>query len=256
MKLFITGDIHGKLDFQKLQSSFFPQESSLYGEDVLIIAGDFGLPLLPDNTEEDYYLDDLASRKYTTLFIDGNHEHFDLLAGLDTGCHYDGPVGILRPKVLHLRRGNIYNIGGLSFFVLGGARSISNMAGYRFDSREIPSEREFQRGLDSLEEQGWKVDCVLTHAAPARFLSRLYKTFIPCPVSKYLDGIFDRLNFTKWFCGHYHRDIDFLNTGVHFLSERILRLDTSATLECGTKLENFRAGLEEGRDWIVYDGLL
>ena len=133
---------------------------------------------------------------------------------------------------------------------------MGNMAGYGFDSREVPSEQEFQHGLDSLEKRGWKVDCVLTHAAPARFLPSLYETFNPCPVSKYLDGLFDRLSFSKWFCGHYHRDIDFLDAGVHFLSERILRLDTSAVLERGTKLENYRAGLEEGRDWTVIEGLL
>jgi len=256
MKLFITGDIHGKLDFQKLQPRFFPQGPSLSAEDMLIVAGDFCLPVLPGNPEGDYYLDDLASRKYTTLFIDGNHEHFDILAGLKTEYRYDGPVGLLRPNVLHLRRGYVYEIGGLSFFALGGARGMGNMAGYGFDCREIPSEREFQRGLDLLEERGWRVDCVLTHAAPARFMPRLYETFNACPVSKYLDGIYDRLEFTKWFCGHYHRDIDFSGAGVHFLSERILKLDTSVPLERGAKLRNCRAGLEEGRDWTVIEGLL
>jgi len=110
--------------------------------------------------------------------------------------------------------------------------------------------------LDLLEERGWRVDCVLTHAAPARFMPRLYETFNACPVSKYLDGIYDRLEFTKWFCGHYHRDIDFSGAGVHFLSERILKLDTSVPLERGAKLRNCRAGLEEGRDWTVIEGLL
>ena len=253
MTLFITGDIHGKLDFQKLQPRFFPRGPSLSGEDVLIIAGDFGLPVLPDNPGGDYYLDDLASRKYTTLFIDGNHERFDLLAGLETGTRYGGPVGVLRPNVLHLLRGNVYDIGSLSFFVMGGARSVANMAGYGFDCREIPSEHEFQRGLGSLEERNWTVDCVLTHAAPARFLPRLYESFNDCPVSKYLDRIFGRLKFTKWFCGHYHRDIDFPGAGVHFLSERIIRLDTHVPSERSAKLTNCRSGLEEGRDWTVIE---
>ncbi len=51
MKLFITGDIHGKQSFQKLQPRFFPQGPSLSGEDVLIIAGDFGLPVLPGSSD-------------------------------------------------------------------------------------------------------------------------------------------------------------------------------------------------------------
>ena len=34
------------------------------------------------------------------------------------------------------------------------------------------------------------------------------------------------------------------------------KLDTSVPLERGTKLKNCRAGLEEGRDWTVIEGLL
>jgi hypothetical protein len=255
MTIYITGDIHGKTDFEKLQPRFFPRGPSLSEEDVLLVAGDFGLPVLPGNLEADYHLDDLASRKYTMLFIDGNHEHFELLARLRTEFRFKGPVGVLRPNVLHLRRGYVYEIGGLSLFAMGGARGMSNMAGYGFDSREVPSEKEFQRGLDSLEERMWKVDLVLTHAAPSRFLPRLYGNSNICPVSKFLDGIFERVSFRKWFCGHYHRDLDFTDAGFSFVNERILKLNSSMPPERGAKLKNCRAGLEEGRDWETVEGI-
>lgn len=255
MKIFITGDIHGKLDFEKLQPRFFPQGPSLSEEDVLLVAGDFGLPVLPAYSEADYYLDDLASRKYATLFIDGNHEHFGFLASLKTEYRFEGPVGVLRPNVLHLRRGNVYEIGGFSLFAMGGARGMSNMAGYGFDSREIPSEREWERAHKSLEERDQRVDYVLTHAAPERFLSHLYRTYNGCPVSKRLEEIYEGLRFTKWFCGHYHRDIDFPDAGVHFLNERILRLDSSSPPAKSDRLKNCRAGLEEGRNWNVVEGV-
>lgn len=67
--LYITGDIHGKDDFRKLSPRFFPLQDTLSGEDFLLVAGDFGLPSLPWSLNDDPYLDDLASRPYTTLFF-------------------------------------------------------------------------------------------------------------------------------------------------------------------------------------------
>ncbi|NLD96998.1 MAG: hypothetical protein GX635_07750, partial [Synergistaceae bacterium] len=54
---------------------------------------------------------------------------------------------------------------------------------------------------------------------------------------------------------HYHRDIDFPDAGVHFLNERILRLDSSSPPAKGDRLKNCRAGLEEGRNWNVVEGV-
>lgn len=114
--LYITGDIHGKDDFRKLSPRFFPLQNTLSGEDFLLVAGDFGLPSLPWPLNDDPYLDDLASRPYTTLFVDGNHEHHDILGALPEVSFGGSPAGAMRDNVLHLKRGYIYTIGGLRVF--------------------------------------------------------------------------------------------------------------------------------------------
>ena len=166
MEIYITGDIHGKQDFEKLQPRFFPQGLSLSGEDVLIIAGDFGLPVLPDNPDGDYYLEDLASRKYTTLFIDGNHERFSLLAGRTGTRRACGSSPPERPHLLQKRprhrRPLLLRYGGARAWQYGRVR---------FRLPEIrPSMNS--AGLDSLEDRDW-MDCVLTHG-PGPFLLRLF----------------------------------------------------------------------------------
>ena len=76
---YITGDTHGFEDWEKLNTTNFPEQkymSDYY--DFLIIVGDFGG--IWDGAEQDrYVLKAYNQRKFTTLFIDGNHENHDLL---------------------------------------------------------------------------------------------------------------------------------------------------------------------------------
>ena len=78
MRLFITGDLHGQLEVKRLNSKNWPLGRSLTKEDILIIAGDFGLTFFGDETEN-FWLDWLEKKPWTTLFIDGNHDNFPLL---------------------------------------------------------------------------------------------------------------------------------------------------------------------------------
>ena len=68
-RIYITGDTHGYNDIDKLTSHRWPEGSKLTKDDVLIIAGDFGLMFSPykDETER-YWLDWLDGRPWTTLF--------------------------------------------------------------------------------------------------------------------------------------------------------------------------------------------
>ena len=76
--IFITGDTHGWKDLDKLKKFNFKIQDELTKEDYVIILGDFGL-LWNNSEEERYWLDWLDSRNFTTLFVDGNHENFNLL---------------------------------------------------------------------------------------------------------------------------------------------------------------------------------
>lgn len=76
MAIYITGDSHG--DFQRFGSKYFPQQKGMSREDYVVIAGDFG-GLWDGSQKDQYWLDWLNKKPFTTLFVDGNHENFDLL---------------------------------------------------------------------------------------------------------------------------------------------------------------------------------
>lgn len=248
MAVFVTGDTHG--DFTRLRPLFFPEQSELTKEDYVIICGDFGG--VWDNSPEDaYWLDWLEEKPFTTLFLDGNHENFDLLAGYPTEQWHGGQVQPIRPSVLHLTRGQIYTIQGKTFFTMGGAASHDISGGvlnpndplfqqkrerlaqkgemYRILHRtwwqeELPSPEEYQTALKHLDRHNWSVDYILTHCCPASLQPLLGAGL--CQVDEltcFLDEIFQRCQFKAWFFGHYHRDQNF---GKQFflLHEKIFHL--------------------------------
>ena len=77
--IFITGDLHGDYDIHKLSSKCFTVQRELTRSDYVIICGDFGL-LWDNSDEEKYWLKWLDEKPWTTLWIDGNHENYDMLS--------------------------------------------------------------------------------------------------------------------------------------------------------------------------------
>ena len=107
MAIFITGDTHG--DFSRLLPAAFHEQRDLTKEDYLIICGDFG-GVWDGGDAEQQWLDWLETRSFTTLFVSGNHENYDLLRNYPISQWHGGLVQAIRPSVLHLMRGQLYNI--------------------------------------------------------------------------------------------------------------------------------------------------
>ena len=74
--IYITGDVHG--DINRFSEAFIPNETSLTKDDYLIICGDFGF-IFANDDEEKERLDTLATKPYNILWLDGNHEAFDVI---------------------------------------------------------------------------------------------------------------------------------------------------------------------------------
>ena len=72
---------------------------------------------------EQQWLDWLEDRSFTTLFVSGNHENYDLLRSYPTSVWHGGLVQPIRPSVLLLMRGQLYEICGKKVFTMGGASS-------------------------------------------------------------------------------------------------------------------------------------
>ena len=92
-------------------------------DNYMIIAGDFGAIWNgePDDAEQ---LDWLEALPFTTLWVDGNHENFDELYSYPVEEWHGGKIHHIRPHVLHLMRGQIFETEGYTFFTMGGARSV------------------------------------------------------------------------------------------------------------------------------------
>lgn len=229
--IFITGDTHGDMSVNRLGMKTFPEQKKLTKDDYVIIVGDFGIPFYGDKCDK-YWLDWLDSRNFTTLFIDGNHENFDLLYSYEKEIWSDGIVHKLRDSVIHLTRGQVFNIDGLKFFTMGGAWSTDKMyrtPGKTWWAQELPDKFEMDLGLSTLSEYDFKVDYILTHSAPYDFVKQILghdgegniyeKSFL-----KYLQFIYDETTFKHWYFGHYHKNMD-LNDKLTLIYYNILQLD-------------------------------
>ena len=252
--LFVTGDIHAR-PFPRLDvASFYEQKETKQDTDFVIICGDFGL--VWDETESDRemkLLDKLEKKPFTTLFCDGNHENFDRLEKYPVEMWHGGKVHKIREHVIHLMRGQLYDLCGKKVFVFGGAPSHDIQDGVleaddpRLDewmrsydkmfrvnhvtwwSQEIPSKKECTEGLATLDACDWKVDYVITHELPTesmRLLCARYKyggVFPPNEVGEYLESIRQKLNYKCWFSGHHHEDAKLTSRDV-VLYEQIVRI--------------------------------
>lgn len=213
-RIFITGDTHASLSWEKVNTKKFPIQKELTKDDLLIIAGDFG-GVWDNGAGDKYVLDAYESRNFTTLFVDGNHENFPLLSTFPVEEFHGGKVHRIRDSVYHLMRGQVYDFGGRTFFTFGGATShdrIWRQAGIDWWPEELPSEAELKEAERNLEACGYKVDYVISHCCPRRALSELglIKFYTEDRLNRFFDYLTEDkgLQFKKWYFGHYHEDME------------------------------------------------
>lgn len=252
--IYVTGDTHK--DFHRLTNGNFPECQGMTKDDYVIILGDFGgVWNKEEDGEEKFWFNWLEERPFTTLFVDGNHENFDRLLNYPEKEWNGGIVNEIRPSVLHLKRGYIFNIDGRKCFAFGGAKSHDIQDGilevgddrikkWRKDytrmfrinhvswwKEEEPSKEEMDLGIKTLEENNWNVDFVFTHDCPTSDLFQLYhfldKSGLPVEsyeLTNYLEEIKVKLNYKKWFFGHHH-DNRAIDDKDLLLYEQIIRIN-------------------------------
>ena len=118
--IYVTGDCHG--NFRRFQSDCFPEQANMTKDDTVIIAGDCGGVWFGDS-RDDETLDWLERLPFTLAFVCGNHENYDALERYAVAEWHGGKVHRIRPHVLHLMRGQIFELEGCRFFTMGGAKS-------------------------------------------------------------------------------------------------------------------------------------
>ena len=228
-RIFITGDTHCDYDWHKLNTTNFPEQKNLTKDDYVIITGDFGGVWGQDKTDK-YIIKTYEKRNFTTLFVDGNHENHDALDGFPVEEWHGGKIHRISNTVIHLMREQVYEIGGKTFFTMGGAQStdkIYRKEGISWWARELPSDEEYSEAISNLEKHDFKVNFIVTHCAPEDYAYYYTDLDISRKINKmttFLSGLITEydISFDGWYFGHYHEDIDFDN--FHCLYQRVVEI--------------------------------
>lgn len=205
--IYVTGDMHGS------ETRLYDREwRKLKAGDVLIVCGDFGYIWDGGNFEKEA-VSYLGSRKFTVAFVDGTHENFDKINACRETYWKGGMVHRISGNLLHLMRGQIFHIDGTSIFTFGGGESTDKDIRAEqglYWKEELPSPKEMAEGAAKLDEEGCKVDYIITHEPPKRVKSAmLLREGYPDRINKlngYLEEIGLGCDYKKWYFGSMHED--------------------------------------------------
>lgn len=235
--IYVTGDTHGDLDLWNMYIS-----EMLNDGDTIIILGDFGIGFFDNKYwTEEMFFDYLAEQNYTVLFLDGNHENFDKLNAYEISEWHGGYVHFIRKNVIHLMRGEIYEIDDKKIFVMGGGYSLDKklrVPGQTWWPEEMPDEAEYKNALKNLKAYEFKVDYILTHTAPndtVEYMSHMGRGIKSAvveelPLNGFLRWIEDSVEYKKWYFGHFHIDAE-LWKNQYALLEGVRELKTGKLLK-------------------------
>lgn len=208
--VYFTGDIHGypgdlKRSLRKLQ----PERS-----DVIILLGDVGANFYGD--ERDHRIKKFLNKSGPTFFcIHGNHEMRPETVPGYTVQEWNGGHVWVEPKYPHIifaKDGEIYNIDGLRYLVIGGAYSVDKFyrlaRGMGWWPDEQPSESIKSYVEQQISEK--KFDIILSHTCPLKyepiemFIPGIDQSKVDTTTEEWLDRIEESVDYLAWFCGHWH----------------------------------------------------
>ncbi len=205
--VYVTGDMHGCLErlydkeFRKLKKG-----------DVLIICGDFGFIFDGSKTEKQV-IDFFSKKKFVTAFVEGTHDNLETISRCRVTVWKGGKVHRIKGNLLHMMRGQIFEIEGNTFFTFGGGESTDK--DMRVDKglwwrEEEATPVEMADGARMLDEVGCRVDYIITHEPPSLVKSAmLLRRGDSDRVNKlngYLEEIGRACTFKHWYFGSLHED--------------------------------------------------
>lgn len=219
-RIFVCGDTHGVLDIKKLE--YLKNKYQLSFNDYLIICGDGGIVWSKD-TLQDYiaYFEKIGC---FILYIDGNHENFDMLNEYPVEVWNGGKIHKISEHIYHLLRGQVFEILGKRFLTLGGADSSDKECRTEhisWWSDERITYDDINEAKQNLGKVDYKVDYVITHTPSTKTLDNFIKILTQCGesipfylrekvLSTYsadiLNFIDEKVKYKQWFCGHLHID--------------------------------------------------
>ncbi len=211
MAIHLTGDTHRNIDTLKL-GLFADKNPQLNKDDYVIICGDFGGVWSKRTLEDDLKI--FENLPFTVLFVDGNHENFWLLNSYPVTEWHGGKAHVIKPDIIHLMRGQVFELEGKTIFTFGGATSVDKAfrrEGESWWAEEMPTYEELDEGIANLKRYNNKVDYIITHSCGERAL--MYpplrnrgRKFGLYPENHMLSYFEDIVDYKHWYFGHYHMD--------------------------------------------------
>lgn len=160
----------------------------------------------------------LAKLPITLLCIHGNHERRpESLPYYDEQEWHGGNVYAEEryPNILFAKDGEVYDLNGRKAIAIGGAYSIDKarrIEGQSWWADEQPSPAIKARVEKALDLLNWQIDIVLSHTTPLKyepvevFFPGIDQSKVDKSTEEWLGSIEDRLEYRKWYCGHYHTE--------------------------------------------------
>lgn len=213
--VYITGDTHGNF----VRAKRMCWENEISENDILIILGDAGFNLYG-------YCEDRKKKEYvkelpmTFLCIHGNHEMRPSTLDYYEEMEWRGGIVYVErefPNILFAKDGEVYDLpmedGSVKKAIaLGGAYSVDKILrisnNWPWFKDEQPSDEIKKRVEEKLDELDWKVDIVLSHTVPEKYIpmdsfKRRIKN-VDTSTEQWLGTIEEKLCYEKWYAGHYH----------------------------------------------------
>ena len=213
-----------------MSSKEFPIGKTLTKNDYVIVCGDFGA--IWDGGKSDAYLQKwYASKPWTTLFVDGNHENHSIINSYPVEEWHGGKVHKINDSIIHLMRGQVYEIDGKTFFTFGGARSVDKCyrkEGISWWPEEMPSSEEYSEGAANLNKVNWKVDYIITHDSDMEDIENMghWYSIDGNDLNRYIWNLKHTfyLEYKKHFFGHYHINME-INDKDYCLYTKIINIE-------------------------------
>ena len=219
--IYITGDTHR--DFSRI----YKLEKDT--DNMLIVLGDVGINYYL-NEEDKNYKEYLKKLNLKLFCVRGNHEERpENISTYKEVEMFGGKVFIEEeyPNLIFAKDGEIYNFNGKKVMPIGGAYSIDKYYrirnGLPWFETEQPDEKIKEYVEQQLDKVNWQIDVVLSHTVPLEcepvwaFIPGLDQSTVDKSTEKWLQYIYDNLEFTEWYAGHYHVECE--EGGVRIMFE-------------------------------------
>ena len=240
-RVLLAGDWHGKLGWAL---TVVDHAAAVHAE-VIVHVGDFGIWQGGAGMKYLRRLDQrLSERGLRLVFVDGNHENFDLL---DTYPRRRDGTAEIRPTITHLPRGYRWSWHDQSWLALGGATSVDR--DLRTPGRDWWAREEITMAQATAAAGGGHADVLICHDAPAGVAAleaRLALNALGLPADvlrgsqshrELVRGVVEKVSPEHLWHGHYHwayRDELVLGDG-HRVQVRGLDMD-GTTMAANTEI--------------------